>query len=256
MKIDFDKFYTPLVVAKKCIEGVDDLAEYDLIVEPSAGGGAFSSQLDCLAYDIQPEADGIEKKDFFSVDKVNGKHILFIGNPPFGSRSKLAKDFISHAIELGAETVAFVLPNTFNKYLMQKVFPKEWKLKKIIPLDCDYSANGVKYFVPSSFFIWTKKECIDLRKEKPKKIKDFVFLNRENPDADFCINGGNGKIKKPSEVTNTHAEHYVKACMDKQTLIDRLENMKWKWYSSINGGLSWVSRYDIEEQYGEKYPQY
>lgn len=254
MKIDLDKFYTPPNVAKKCIDLLD-LSDYDTILEPSAGNGSFSKQIpNCIAYDLKPEDESIKQLDFFDLKELNGEHILVVGNPPFGNRSNLAKKFIKHSIELGAETIAFVLPNTFNKYLMQKVFPKDWKLEKVLVLDCDYRASGVKYFIPSSFFVWTKREAeSNLRKPKPKETTDFVFLPRGDKSADFTINGNNGKIKLLGEVTNPKAEHYIKVS-DKnkvEEIKEKLSKTKFTFYSSINGKLAWLSRADILEQYDE-----
>lgn len=54
MKVDLDKFYTPVSVAKKCIDLLN-LSEYDTILEPSAGNGSFSKQIpNCIAYDLKP----------------------------------------------------------------------------------------------------------------------------------------------------------------------------------------------------------
>lgn len=254
MKIDLDKFYTPIDVAKKCISQVD-INSYDAIVEPSAGNGSFSNLLNCIAYDIEPENDKIIRQDFFTINKIEGKHILFIGNPPFGRRSFLAKMFIKHCIELNAETIAFILPNTFNKYLMQNIFPSEWKLKNILSLDCEYIANKINYFIPSSFFVWTKKDCIDLRKKPPKEINDFIFLPRNAKNADFALNGNNGKVKEIKEITNSKSEHYIKVIepIKIEEIKKRLNNMNWKFYSSVNGGNSWLGQKDIIEQYGELY---
>lgn len=254
MKVDLDKFYTPVSVAKKCIDLLD-LSNYDTILEPSAGNGSFSKQIpNCIAYDLKPEDESIKQLDYFDLKELDGEHILVIGNPPFGSRSSLAKKFIEHSIELGAETIAFILPNTFNKYLMQRVFPKDWKLEKKLILDCDYKASGVKYFIPSTFFVWTKKAVSnDLRKAKPKETTDFVFLSRGDKAADFTINGNNGKIKSLAEVTNSKAEHYIKVS-DKnkiEEVKERLKKIDFVFYSSINGKLAWLSQSDILEQYEE-----
>lgn len=254
MKIDFDKFYTPIEIAKKCINEIDDLNTYDSIIEPSAGNGSFSNLLDCLAFDIEPENDNIIKADFFKIKNVKGEHKLFIGNPPFGARSCLAKAFIKHSIELGAETIAFILPNTFNKLTLQKCF-EDYKLKKIVSLDCEYKANGIDYFVPSSFFIITKKDCIDLRKIKPKELKSFRFLGREDKNADFVISGNNGKVRDLNEVTNPKTEHYIKVNdgYDINTVRQNLSNTKFEFYSSINGKLSYIGQNDIKEAYGRQF---
>ena len=59
--MSIDKFYTQIKIAKECIDLVPDLDTYDLIIEPSAGNGSFSSQLNCIAYDIEPENKNIIK---------------------------------------------------------------------------------------------------------------------------------------------------------------------------------------------------
>ena len=255
MKVLNDKFYTPIKVAKKCLESIEDFDSYDVVIEPSAGNGSFSNLIEnCIAYDIEPEGENIIKQDFLKIENIKGEHKLFIGNPPFGSRSSLAKDFIRHCIELGAETIAFILPNTFNKFQNQKVF-EDYKLKKIIPLDCDYVANGVKYFVPSSFFIITKRDCEDLKKKKTKELKSFYFLSRGDSSADFSINGNTGKIKEIKDITNSKAEHYIKVSKgyNIEEIKSNLKNTKFSFYSSINGKLSWLGQDDIKEAYFEQY---
>lgn len=61
VKIINDKYYTPKDLAKRLIDttikvlvynGVNDIED---IIEPSAGNGAFSSQIKCTAYDIESE---------------------------------------------------------------------------------------------------------------------------------------------------------------------------------------------------------
>lgn len=254
--IENDKFYTPIQIAKKCIQEID-LSFYDTIVEPSAGNGSFSKQIkNCIAFDIYPEDLTITKVDFLTIEKINGQHILFIGNPPFGKRSVLAKKFIQKAIELNAETIAFILPNTFNKYLMQQVFPKDWKLVKILKLDCDFDTENGKYFVPSSFFVWTKKESeINLRKQKPKQVEDFKFLKRGDKTADFTISGINGKIIETKDVKNTKGVHYVKVLNNKniEEIKQKIRNTSFDFYSSVNGKVSWISQKDIEEKYNERW---
>ena len=68
-----DKFYTVPSVAKKCIEVVGSIYDWnswDLIIEPSAGNGSFSCAVPvaCKAMDRVPEAAGIEERDFFTYE--------------------------------------------------------------------------------------------------------------------------------------------------------------------------------------------
>ena len=128
--MSIDKFYTKPEVAKECINLIPDIDTYDLIIEPSAGSGSFSKQLNCIAYDIEPEDETIIEQDWLKTEKVETKTLLVVGNPPFGSRSSLAKAFIKHSQKIGAETIAFILPDTFSKISNQSktLFPKDWRL--------------------------------------------------------------------------------------------------------------------------------
>ena len=102
-KIINDKYYTPIELAKYCIDktykiiGKENITE---IIEPSAGNGSFSNQLECIAYDIFPEEDNIIKQDFLKLDLDYKKGRLIIGNPPFGSRGNLISKFYNKSIEL------------------------------------------------------------------------------------------------------------------------------------------------------------
>ena len=66
-----DKFYTNADIAKQCINFIDNFSTYDCIIEPSAGNGSFSSQINnCKAYDLAPEAENIIQADWLSLDKT------------------------------------------------------------------------------------------------------------------------------------------------------------------------------------------
>mgnify|MGYP004663672797 FL=1 len=247
-----DKFYTKKEVAQECIDLIPDFGKYDLIVEPSAGNGAFSTLIKCQAYDIEPEADGITKKDWFEVKKLNGEHILVIGNPPFGERSKSAKSFIRHSIALDVETIAFILPDTFGKLSNQSVFPKEWRLiieHKIS--DCHFSTKEGEYYVPCSFYVWTREAgSKNLRQRKAPPTSDFMFLSCGDVSADFSINGNSGRVKELSQITNPKAEHYIKARNKSVSeLKDIFTTISYPFKSSCNGGNAWISQQDILKAY-------
>lgn len=247
MKILFDKFYTKPETAEECISLLD-LSLYKTIIEPSAGSGSFSSRIEnCLAYDIAPDGPGIIRQDFLELDKHFDK-LLVVGNPPFGERASLAKVFIRHSIEIGADTVAFILPDTFNKLSAQKVFPPEWKLvKKWKPERTFFEANGEDYHVPCTFFIWSRVlPGEDLREREIKGFTDFRFLRRGDQTADFTINGNSGKIKALDEVTNPKAEHYIRGSAEAR---DILSSVRWHLNSSVNGGNAWLGRQEIIKEY-------
>ena len=131
-----DKFYTKSNIAEKCVKEFNNLVKLnknDLIIEPSAGNGSFIEPIKNLGtkylfYDIKPENKEVQKKDFLKVliPKVNGK-IHTIGNPPFGRQSNLARKFILKASEY-SETISFILPKSFKKPSMKKIFPINYHL--------------------------------------------------------------------------------------------------------------------------------
>lgn len=90
-KIPLDKYYTSKETALYCINktkeiiGVENITEW---LEPSAGNGSFSLQLDnCLAFDILPEDESIIQQDFLTLDLGYKKGRCIISNPPFGKRN-------------------------------------------------------------------------------------------------------------------------------------------------------------------------
>lgn len=256
IKIGLDKFYTQQEIATECIQLVPELDSYDLIIEPSAGTGSFSSQIkNCLAYDLEPAASNIEQKDWLSTKPFSANHVLVIGNPPFGPRSSVAKQFIKHSQKIGAETIAFILPDTFSKLTNQSktLFPENWSLIIEHKLtNCNFKLeNGNDYYVPCSFYIWTKRpSSINLRQIKLTENKDFSFLPRGSEDADFSINGNSGKVKNINEITNSKAEHYIKA-KDKsiEELKEIFSHLNYTTLSSVNGGNYWLGQQDILKAY-------
>ena len=247
--MNLDKFYTKTDVALNCINLIPALETYDSIIEPSAGAGSFSSLIECVAYDIAPEGEGIIEQDFLQLAQPFGEKTLVVGNPPFGKRSLLAKAFIKHSIELGAETIAFILPDTFSKLTNQKIFPPNWRLIVNHKLNgTNFTIENKEYYVPCSFFVWTKREGnTNLREQVVPKTDLFDFLGRGDQKADFVINGNNGKVRDLQEVTNPKSEHYiyVKDRGQKERIRSFFEGAKYDFKSSVNGNNAWIGQQDI-----------
>lgn len=137
-KLYLDKYYTPTDLAKYCISktyeviGRGNITE---IIEPSAGNGSFSNQIeDCIAYDIEPEDENIIKQDFLQLEISYEQGRLIIGNPPFGEKNNLVKQFYNKSIEL-AEYISFILPikfynNSDTLYKYDLIYSEDLGLKK------------------------------------------------------------------------------------------------------------------------------
>ena len=112
-KLHLDKYYTPIDLAKYCIEktyeiiGKENISE---IIEPSAGNGSFSNQIEnCIAYDIEPEGENITKQDYLDLELEYKKGRLIIGNPPYGVKNNLTVSFFKKSVGI-SDYIAFILP--------------------------------------------------------------------------------------------------------------------------------------------------
>lgn len=244
-----DKFYTKDWVVDFLLVNVD-LTYYDLIIEPSAGAGAFSTKLDCIALDILPEGPNILEQDFLTYEvPQNYDTVLIIGNPPFGVRNKLSKAFISHALKFeNVKTIAFVLPNVYNKHTNQSIFPARWKLiqKICLPLD-SFTLKGQPYNVPCTFFVWTRLPIgVDLRFDVDKYKYNPYFSYCAKEEADFFMFGAAPKkIIKPSMVNSNNRGYYIKPLVP--NLADVLSTINWSGNSSASGGVSWFTKYELNK---------
>ena len=188
-----DKFYTKPEVAKECYNFL--ISKYDIkdkkFLEPSAGNGSFLPFLkDYIALDIKPENDDIIEQDFLLYE-TEIDNFITIGNPPFGSRSKLAIQFFNKASEF-SDIIAFIVPVSFMKWSVQKNLDSNFALNSYIYLEPEsFSSNGEPYSVRTVFQIWVKKNSkydngINLRltKQPPISHPDFeIWQYNATPEA-------------------------------------------------------------------------
>ena len=116
-----DQFFTKPETAKHCIDTAqkiiqkfgDNPKEYTHI-EPSAGDGAFYTQLPQpkIGIDIEPKVDGVTAGDYLTWQPQKSEKYIVIGNPPFGLRGHTALNFINRSQH--AHYIAFILPQTFD----------------------------------------------------------------------------------------------------------------------------------------------
>lgn len=240
-----DKFYTKPEVVNNCCEQIQQLLdinpEIDVIIEPSAGNGAFISNLtklcsNCLFYDIQPEHSLILKQDYLIFDYSNiiipDLHTKYhvIGNPPFGRQSTLAIKFIKYSATF-CDSISFILPKSFKKDSMQKHFPLNFHLI----YQCDLEPNsflindGQEKDVPCVFQIW-KKQSYNRNPFVRKEAVGFKFVKiDQEPDISFRRVGVYaGKIDDSNlHEKSTQSHYFIKFDdgLDKKELIKKLRNI-------------------------------
>jgi len=182
-----DQFYTNESVAAVCVARVMELLPETracLWIEPSAGNGAFlralPASMDSIGLDIDPQAKGIIVHDYLTWNPPVGKDIVVFGNPPFGRQSSLAKAFISNSCEF-ATIVAFILPKSFTKPSMYRVFPRSFHLRDSMELGKNsFVLNGSPYDVPCVFQIWQKGET-DRAQDESIEPHGFTYVKAGEP---------------------------------------------------------------------------
>ena len=170
---ELDKFYTKPEVAQRLIDITCEVLEINkneqLFLEPSAGAGVFSDKLpNCLAFDIKPENNRIQKADYLElIPTWDVNTIIAIGNPPFGHRAKLALNFLNKALA-DSRAVAFILPNTFRRWGTLKHINENTKLiyDETLPAD-SFTLDNREYSVRCCFQIWVHTD-------------DLKYLTKEN----------------------------------------------------------------------------
>ena len=179
-----------------------------------------------------------------------------MGNPPFGKNNKLSKKFISHSFSFdNIKTVAFILPNVYHKYTLQRLIPEDYRISNIIPIDSDSFVIGNKIIdIPTSFFVFDKSIGIDLRFDvnKYKNNNHFYFSTKNN--YDFYVMGAAPNNLKDVPTSNNRG-YYVKSLIDVEVLKERFRNIQWTSYSSVSGGVAWRTKIELIKCYIENYPE-
>lgn len=215
-----DAFFTKPEVAKTMLIRLNALypfSQFDIIVEPSAGSGAFSDNLKTYnleAYDIAPHKRYIRKRDFLTIDvsRYHAKRALVVGNPPFGRQSGLARKFVRHCGEF-ADVIAFILPKSFKKKSMQDVFPDKYHLIKQYQVPPNsFVINGVDHDVPCVFQIWELQEHARRNRVVDISASCIEFTKKDEPH-DFSIRriGVNaGQICVSTQDKSEQSHYFIK----------------------------------------------
>ncbi len=281
---NLDAFYTHPKIARFCLDLLKDLIHQNLgldlnafhFLEPSAGSGSFVGALkglgiaDCLAFDIAPKAQGIQKKDYLLELIEFDKKRVIVGNPPFGHRGKLALDFLNKSLN-EAPIVAFILPNLFKRYSVQKHIDKRAKL--VLNADLKKNAfifNERPYDVKCIFQIYMHKNiALNLKDERiiaPPKIRhnDFItyihnntphtlkYFNKEKYQWDFAVvrqgfYDYNEKITNANLLIKNRQYFFIKAhSKEALRIIHKIDFNK---LAHKNTQVLGFSTYDFVEEY-------
>jgi hypothetical protein len=205
-----DQYYTKDSVAKQCVDTLLAVCpEVDtgyLWIEPAAGNGAFLKQrAGSIGIDIDPKATVIQKADFLTWTPPVGQCLLF-GNPPFGRQGSLVKAFIQRGTTY-ADLIAFILPRSFVKPSMSRVFPPLFHclFSEELPAN-SFAVNDQTHNVPCVFQIWKKRDTeravepvaqpVGFSYVKATETHDLVF-RRVGVNAGRCYRFAAGQSYSP-----------------------------------------------------------
>ncbi len=231
-----DKYYTSETAVSECIRIFRDAVSInpeDIIIEPSAGNGAFLASLRSIhsrviAYDIEPEEDTIQKQDFLTLCMDPNLTYHFVGNPPFGRQSSMAKKFIKRACMYG-QTVSFVLPKSFKKESFQKAFPLNFHMKSCIDLPSfSFILDGKPWDVPCVFQVWEKRQCLRDIDEKVVPTYWTYVKKDQSPHLAFRRVGVYaGRMDKDTESKSTQSHYFIRLDMDIDSFLSKYESREW-----------------------------
>lgn len=256
-----DKYYTNKNAVDYCFDlikqNIDIDYDNDLIIEPSAGDGAFISQIKItsknnLFIDLEPENNEIKKQDYLDLDisfKSNYKKIHVIGNPPFGRQSSMAINFIKKSAEF-CDSISFILPKSFKKESLKAHFPLSFHL--IIETELpenSFLVEGKEHDVPCVFQIWQKKSEERIKKEKLKPI-NFKFVNKTEPhDISFRRVGVYaGKIDTETTDKSVQSHYFIKFTKKiNKELFNSLNNITFDTNNTV--GPKSISKQELMEKF-------
>jgi hypothetical protein len=235
-----DKYYTKQSIVDLCIIHISNYinidSQNDLIIEPSAGSGAFITGIKSLSskflfFDLIPENEQIIQQDYLKLDGAKLREITVpnkihvIGNPPFGRQSSLAIKFIKKSSTF-ADTISLILPKSFKKESLKKAYPLDFHL--VFQLDLpknSFLVDGIEYDVPCVFQIWEKRDTNrDL--EAILEPIHFKFVKQtQDPDISVRRIGVNAGVISQNTVDKSVESHYFIKFTNSKSVEDNINSL-------------------------------
>ena len=210
----FDQFYTRDKFAARYLKRL--ARRYNLaaclLVEPSAGGGAFYRQMpvNTVAIDRDPKCPGILKGDFLAIRLVCDLLTITVGNPPFGKNACLAIDFFNHAAGQ-SDVIAMIFPRSFLKASIENRLDSTFHL-----VHCDavppnaFELDGERRDVGAVFQIWERRANSRELRPQQREHPDFKFSDPS--DFSFVIRRVGAKAGEITHDREVHEDshHFIK----------------------------------------------
>jgi len=259
-----DKYYTKNTTVELCEQLIQQhiaIGQTDLIIEPSAGNGAFMQCIKTLSpnyrfYDLEPANGEIIQQDYLALDYTDFtsvyQDIHIIGNPPFGRQSSLAIKFIKKSCEF-CNSISFILPKSFKKDSLKKAFPLNFHILCETDLpEKSFLLDGIECNVPCVFQIWIKKSY---HREIAEKLEPshFEFVEKiDMPDISFRRVGVNaGKIDTTIDEKSEQSHYFIKFTNGKNRdeNIESLSKSKYEFNNTV--GPKSISKQELIKEFAK-----
>ena len=268
IEMSLDQFYTKSEISKECLRLLTqhiNFINFDVLLEPSAGRGAFYLLLDKekrQGIDLEPKCAGVREQDFFDYKPTQSKSYLVVGNPPFGRGCSLAVKFFNKAATF-ANVIAFIIPRTFKRVSIQNRLDLSFNLVETKDLPTKPCCFEPVMAAKCCFQIWRRGEArkrVVFQKTHPH----FTFLklgpkdNKDQPTppkgADFTLKAYGGKCGH-IQTTDLHdlrpkSWHWIKSNIDKHILMARLLKLNYS-ISKDTVRQNSIGRYELIKLYND-----
>lgn len=260
---ELDQFFTTKETAKQCLNFLHPLINAKDVswIEPSAGAGVFLKEAPtmgfpkhCAAYDLMPQAEGVEEIDFLKTDlsivfKEKNKK-LCLGNPPFGKNSSLAVKFFNHAAK-HCDVIAMIFPATFSKESLQRKLDDSFHLVGELDLgSTPFNFVGELRNVPVVFQVWEKSEKKRAKDKSKLNTQHFSFVSKE--EADFAIQrvgARAGKVKIDMDNLAKASHYFIK--QNNECVKEIFENIDWASIKNKTAGNPSIAKTELIKKFEE-----
>ena len=281
-----DKYYTKPAVAALCYENFKSILANSgisndrfLFIEPSAGSGVFLDVIQeaKLGFDLAPTKESnhqIAQNDFLKddlmgllTDEEQCKQLIFIGNPPFGTKAKLAIEFVNKSLEY-SNIVGFIVPIQFRKWSVQSKINSNSRLLADIDLpENAFEFMGKDYKVRCCFQVWAldtfKSSLSDLRiSTKPATAHpDFEMYQYNRTEQalkffdyewDFAVPRQgylDYTIKSKSKVDCDPKQQWIFFKAKNKQILEKLLSLDFVKLSKKNIGIPGFGKADVVQEY-------
>ena len=264
--VGHEQDFTAPDLARRCVEYAGSLRPLDgyaLVVEPSAGTGAFLDHLPAdrrVGLDVVPGHPEVRAADFLAWRPPPGTGpVLTIGNPPFGQRGALAVRFLAHACSF-SDTVAFILPRSFNKWTFANRVDPWFGLAGSFDCDGFVDAAGRALSVRTVFQVWQRLPEQRRIEAPARSHPDFAMrhahlsrvtadqLARLRRDHAFTVPQVGADFRPRAVAEVTRGSHwFIRPLAD--GVRERFERLDFSFLAGMNTAHTSLSRSDIVAAY-------